>query len=309
LQGAVDVSPTGEYYKNLLDKLFDGIICVDQKKKITFWNKSAEKISGFSLPDVIGRSICSEIFTHCPENAGDCGGDSCPVEQTLNDGNTREGELYLVHQDGHRVPINCRIEPIHDSRGEITGAVQIFHDNSSRIAARTVIEKLRKLAMIDPLTGLANRRYLDKVIESKTDEMKRYNLNFGLVFIDIDHFKRINDKYGHEIGDRVLSNVAQNLSTVIRSSDIIGRWGGEEFIAVVLNLGRKELEVVADKMRKSVEDMETVSDNGGPVKVTISLGATLASSSDGLDKSGILKKADELLYASKNKGRNCVTIG
>jgi diguanylate cyclase (GGDEF)-like protein/PAS domain S-box-containing protein len=309
LQGAVAVSPTGDYYKNLLDKLFDGIVCVDRKKKITFWNKSAEKISGYSFPEVTGRSICTEIFTHCPEDSQDCQGGSCPIEQTLNDGNTREGELHLVHHDGHRVPINCRIEPIHDSRGEISGVVQIFHDNSSRIAARTVIEKLRKLALIDPLTGLANRRYLDKVIDSKTDEMKRYNLNFGLVFIDIDHFKRINDNYGHDIGDRVLSNVAQALSTVIRSSDLIGRWGGEEFVAVVLNLGRNELEVVADKMRRSIENMETASDNGGPVKVTISLGATLASASDGLDKSGILKKADELLYASKNKGRNCVTIG
>ena len=303
------MSPTVDYYKNLLDKLFDGIVCVDRKKKITFWNKSAEKISGFSFTDAIGKSVCKELFTHCPiDTEHDCG-DQCPIGLTLADGNTREGELYLIHHEGHAVPVTCRIEPIHDSRGEVTGAVQIFHDNSSRIAARNVIEKLRKLALIDPLTGLANRRYLEKVIDSKTDEMKRYDLNFGLIFIDIDFFKKVNDRYGHDVGDKVLWSVAQNLSTVVRSSDIIGRWGGEEFIAVVLNLDGQELELVAEKMRKTVEALE-ISDNGaGSVKVTISLGATLATQEKGLDKMGILKKADELLYTSKNKGRNRVTLG
>ncbi len=302
------MSPTVDYYKNLLDKLFDGIVCVDRKKKITFWNRSAEKISGYSFNEAAGHSVCEELLTHCPTDSVAGCGDQCPVELTLADGNTREGELFLRHSEGHSVPVTCRIEPIHNARGEISGAVQIFHDNSSRIAARNVIEKLRKLALIDPLTGLANRRYLDKVLESKTDEMKRYNFSFGLVFIDIDHFKNVNDRYGHDVGDKVLWSVAQSLSTVVRSSDIIGRWGGEEFVAVVLNLGREELEVVAEKMRKTIEELE-IPGNGTPVSVTISLGATLATAENGLDKNGILRKADELLYASKNQGRNRVTLG
>ncbi|MBW7998339.1 MAG: sensor domain-containing diguanylate cyclase [Candidatus Glassbacteria bacterium] len=302
------MSPTVEYYKNLLDKLFDGIVCVDREKKITFWNKSAENISGYAFNDAVGSLVCSEIATHCPDMESDGCGDNCPIESTLKDGRTREAELFLLHHEGNRIPIACRIEPIHDADGKISGVVQIFHDNSSRIAARNVIEKLRKLALIDPLTGLANRRYLDKVIESKTDEMKRYDLDFGLMFIDIDHFKRVNDRYGHEVGDKVLWSVAQNLSTVIRLSDIVGRWGGEEFVAVVLNLGMGELEVVAEKMRKTIEGLE-IACNGDSVQVTISIGATLASSGEDMDKRAILKKADELMYASKNKGRNQVTIG
>ncbi len=302
------MSPTEDYYKNLLDKLFDGIVCVDRKKNVTFWNRSAEKISGFSLNEAVGHSVCEKLLTHCPtDNESGCG-PKCPVDLTLADGNTREGELFLKHRDGHNVPVTCRIEPIHDSRGDINGAVQIFHDNSSRIAARNVIEKLRKLALIDPLTGLANRRYLENVLETKTDEMKRYDFSFGLLFIDIDHFKNVNDLYGHDVGDKVLWGVAQNLSTVVRSSDIIGRWGGEEFVAVVLNLGREELVMVAEKMRKTVEELQ-IPVNGTNVNVTISLGATLAIPEDKLDKSSILKKADELLYTSKNEGRNRVTFG
>jgi diguanylate cyclase (GGDEF)-like protein/PAS domain S-box-containing protein len=302
------VSPTVDYYKNLLNKLFDGIVCVDRNKKITFWNRSAEKISGYSFNEAAGRSVCDELFTHCPSDDVSGCGEECPLDLTLSDGNTREGELFLRHHDGHSVPVTCRIEPIHNARGENSGAVQIFHDNSSRIAARNVIEKLRKLALIDPLTGLANRRYLDKVLDSKTDEMKRYDFSFGLIFIDIDLFKNVNDRYGHDVCDKVLWNVAQSLSTVVRSSDIIGRWGGEEFVAVVLNLGRDELEVVAEKMRKTIEELE-IPGNGAPVNVTISLGATLATAENGLDKNGILRKADELLYTSKNQGRNRVTLG
>ncbi len=302
------MSPSVDYYKNLLDRLFDGIFCVDRKKKITFWNKSAEKISGYLYNDIAGDTVCESLLTHCPDESVSGCAEQCPIELTLADGNTREGDLFLRHRDGRSVPVTCRIEPIHDSRGQISGAVQIFHDNSSRIAARNVIEKLRKLAMIDPLTGLANRRYLDNVLQSKTDEMKRYDLSFGLVFIDIDHFKNINDRHGHDAGDQVLRSVAQNLSTVVRSSDIIGRWGGEEFLAVVLNLGQEELEVVAEKMRKAVEELETDA-NDGPISVTISLGATLATAGNGLDKNGILRKVDELLYTSKDQGRNRVTVG
>lgn len=302
------MSPSIDYYKNLLDKLFDCIVCVDSEKKITFWNRSAEKLSGYPFSEVAGRSVCEAMLIHCPtESVSGCG-EQCPLELVFSDGDTRESELFLRHREGHSVPITCRIEPIRDSRGEISGAVQVFHDNSSRIAARSVIEKLRKLALIDPLTGLVNRRYLERVLESKTDEMKRYDLSFGLVFIDVDHFKKVNDRYGHDTGDKVLRGVAQSLSTVVRSSDVIGRWGGEEFVAIVQNLGRGELEVVAEKMRKTVEELK-IDNDGEPISVTISLGATLASAEDGLDKSGILRKADRLLYTSKDQGRNRVTIG
>ena len=242
-----------EYYKSLLDKLFDGILCVDKTKTVTFWNKSAEKISGYAASEVIGRVICDEILTHTDRN-GNSLCKECLIDQCLEDGQTKEGEYSIVHKEGHRVPIACRIEPIHEERGGISGAVQIFHDNTSRVAARSVIEKLRKLALIDPLTGLANRRYLEKVLESKTEEMKRYGLAFGLLFIDIDHFKEVNDQYGHDMGDKVLWAVARNMSTVVRSSDIVGRWGGEEFIGVILNVNSEQLQVVAEKIRSGIEE-------------------------------------------------------
>lgn len=297
-----------DYYRNLLDKLYDGIVCVDRNKTITFWNKSAENISGFSISEVVGRVNCRDIMAQANgAQQGDPGQPSSILEQTLSDGVAREGEYYIKHKEGHRVPIACKVEPVHDARGQISGAVQIFHDNSSRVAARNVIERLRKLALVDPLTGLANRRYIDKILESKTDEMKRYGLAFGVLFIDIDHFKLVNDHYGHEMGDKVLWTISRSMSVILRSSDILGRWGGEEFVAVVLNVDRDGLLRVAEKMRSEIEKIK-IQENGQAFNVTISIGATLAEPGSGRDKNVILKKADELLYVSKNSGRNRVTI-
>ncbi|OGF97656.1 MAG: hypothetical protein A3F83_08605 [Candidatus Glassbacteria bacterium RIFCSPLOWO2_12_FULL_58_11] len=298
-----------DYYRNLLDKLFDGIFCVDRNRTITFWNKSAENISGYSISEVVGRVSCREIVaqTNGAQRTDSGEPPQSILEQTLNDGVAREGEYYIKHKEGHRVPVACKVEPIHDARGQISGAVQIFHDNSSRVAARSVIEKLRKLALIDPLTGLANRRYIDKILEGKTDEMKRYGMSFGVLFIDIDHFKQVNDHYGHEMGDKVLWTISRGMSIILRSSDVLGRWGGEEFVAVVLNVDREGLMRVAEKMRSEIEKIQ-IQENGQAFNVTISIGATLVEPGTGMDKNLILKKADELLYVSKNNGRNRVTL-
>ena len=296
-----------EYYKNLLDKLFDGVVCIDRNKTITYWNKASAKITGHPASDVIGCAVCSEILGHSEADGDDLCKSSCIIEKTLSDGVAREGEYYIRHKEGHRVPVATKLEPVLDADGQISGVVQIFHDNSSRVAARNVIEKLRKLAMIDQLTGLANRRYVEKLLESKTDEMKRYGLRFGVLFIDIDHFKNVNDSYGHDIGDKVLWTVSRSMSTNIRSSDILGRWGGEEFVAIILNVDRDGLYLVAEKLRSSIENVK-IKENGHALNVTVSIGAILADPESKPDKDDILKKADELLYESKTNGRNRVTI-
>jgi len=296
-----------QYYKNLLDKLFDGIVCIDLNKTITYWNKAAERIAGHSAGEVTGRAACSEILSHTDREGCNLCQDSCIIEKTLGDGVMRQGEYYIKHKEGHRIPIALRLEPVYNVKNQISGVVQIFHDNSSRIAARNVIEKLKKLAMIDPLTGLANRRFIDKLLESKTDEMKRYGLRFGVLYIDIDHFKNVNDNYGHDIGDKVLWAVSRNMSTIIRSSDILGRWGGEEFVAIILNVDRDELYLVAEKLRSCIEKAK-IREDGHALNVTISIGASLADPKTVPDKESILKKADKLLYESKSQGRNRVSI-
>ncbi len=300
------------YYKNLLDNLYDAIYCVDLNRKIIFWNKAAEAMTGYSEEEALGKVSTIQVRMHDnaegSESEGQCLS-ACLVEQTLVDGKPREFDCFITNRNGRRIPVAARVSPILGPEARVIGAVQIFRDNSARIATQQVIEKLKTLAMLDPLTGLANRRYIEKIIDAKTDELRRYGLRFGLLFIDIDHFKNINDRFGHDAGDKVLWSVSRNMSSIIRASDILGRWGGEEFIALILNVSQEKLSQVAEKMRQHVED-DVVTSNGESLRVTISIGGVLAEPADKpeVDRDSLMRRADELMYECKKGGRNRVAI-
>ncbi|MBN2289926.1 MAG: GGDEF domain-containing protein [Candidatus Glassbacteria bacterium] len=297
---------TKSYYKNLLNNLHDGMLCVDLDRKITFWNKSAEHLTGFSEKEVLGKDASEEVMVHFDEQGRRKKETICQLGQTMADGKPRKTEFFFKHRQGHFMPVLARISPIKDSRQGISGAVQVFSDNTSEIETQRAIDQLEKQALIDPLTGLANRRYIDKVLDNKIDETHRYGLRFGLLFIDIDHFKTINDTYGHQAGDLVLQTVSNTMSNVIRSSDILGRWGGEEFVVVVLNVQEKQLAAVAEKMRESVAKTRTEY-KGRQIEATISLGAAISKQNRKDTKEDLLKRADDLMYTSKLNGRNQVS--
>jgi diguanylate cyclase (GGDEF)-like protein len=134
--------------------------------------------------------------------------------------------------------------------------------------------------------------------------MWRYGWQFGIVLIDIDHFKNVNDLYGHEIGDRALKMVAQTLLKNLRSFDVIGRWGGEEFLAIIMNVRKDPLRSIANRFRVLVEQ-SSFSVGNDIVQVTISLGTTLARSDD--TTADLLKRVETLMYQSKSGGRNRVS--
>ena len=123
----------------------------------------------------------------------------------------RNVEVYLHHKHGYRVPVSVCTNPMLDLSGKVIGAVEIFSDNSPKLAITQKIKELEKMALLDPLTELANRRYIESNIQTKLDEMNRYDWPLGILFMDIDRFKNINDSYGHDIGDKVLIMVSNTL--------------------------------------------------------------------------------------------------
>ncbi len=217
-----------------------------------------------------------------------------------------KAEVHLSHKDGHRVPVLVRATPFINGKGKIVGAVEIFSDNTDKITALQLVEELQRKVFLDPLTDLANRRYVEMNLQGKADEMSRYGWQFGVIMMDIDHFKDVNDRYGHDIGDEALKMVARTLLHSSRSSDLVGRWGGEEFIAVITNTNVQKVHAIAERYRSLVEQ------SGLPlgddtISVTISAGATMAAPGESLET--VIKRADKLLYASKDAGRNRVTTG
>jgi len=289
----------------LLDHLYDGIYLLNSDRKIEFWSRGSERITGFSAEDVVGRTCADNVLCHT-DGEGRCLCDeSCPVSATLIDGQDREAEVYLHHKDGHRMPVFVRVFPVRGDDGGVIGAAEVFSDVPDRQRLSREVEELHHLAMLDPVTQLANRHYLQARLTSRLAETRRYGGAVGVLFGDIDHFKRVNDTFGHDVGDQALKMVADTLANMTRSFDTIGRWGGDEFLAVVVNVDRDQLLTIADRVRKLIEQSFLFAD-GGEVRVSASFGAAIAGSEETIES--LIVRADRCLYQSKASGRNRVTL-
>jgi diguanylate cyclase (GGDEF)-like protein/PAS domain S-box-containing protein len=298
--------PTEKFYKDLLENLYDGVYFVDLDRKITFWNKGAERISGYAPEQVLGLHCHDDLLQHVDENGTHLCHDGCPLKATIEDGNSRESEIYLRHADGFRVPVLVRTSPIHDKKGKIIGAVEIFSNNQTVLKMKRRVSKLEQTVIYDALTQIGNRKHIELKIKSALQEYQLMRIPFGILFIDIDHFKSINDTFSHLIGDKVLRAVANTLRLNLRETDTCGRWGGEEFLTLVLDINKETLKAITEKLRSLVEKTEISTEMGNPI-VTISIGATLVRPGDTLES--LIYRADKLMYKSKANGRNCISIG
>ncbi len=293
-------------YQRIIENLNDGLYFVDNNRIITYWNNAAERITGFSAKEVIGTSCGDNILTHVDEQGQLLCSGMCPLAHTLADEKMREAQVWLHHKKGHRVPVLVRVSPITDQYGKVIGGIELFTDISDFAANAVRVKELEKLAYLDHLTGLANRSYIERELAARFGEKERYNLPFGILFMDIDHFKLFNDQFGHDAGDDVLKFLAGTFTANTRPFDIYGRWGGEEFIGIIRNVDAGALEKMGNRLRALVESAYLVR---GTEKhhVTISIGAAVANADDTMDN--LIKRADILLYKSKEAGRNRLTIG
>jgi len=171
---------------------------------------------------------------------------------------------------------------------------------------KNIDKELLKMAMFDRLTGIPNRRYLELKLRTFLSNYKTLGKKFGVIFFDIDNFKKFNDTYGHNCGDVALRTVGKVLKKVLRSKDVFGRWGGEEFMAIIDDADEKALYSSAERIRKAVEKTPVECANK-ILRATVSIGTTVVRENDTVDS--IVKRADDLMYQSKQKGKNTVTIG
>jgi diguanylate cyclase (GGDEF)-like protein/PAS domain S-box-containing protein len=293
-------------FERIIENLHDGLYFVDRDRVITYWNKAAEQISGFTANEVVGKSCSDNILTHIDSEGNSLCTGMCPLAGTIADGKPREAEIYMHHKDGHRIPVSVRISTLTDRDGNIIGGVELFTDVSNKATNELRVKELEKLALLDNLTLLANRNYIEREIQSRFEEKNRFNVPFGILFIDIDRFKKFNDIYGHYVGDDVLKFVANTFVANARPFDFYGRWGGEEFIGIIRNINSQDLELLGNRLRYLVENSYIIHENE-KLYVTISIGATLVNENDTLNS--LIKRADTFLYKSKAAGRNCLTIG
>ncbi len=289
-------------YKTILDSLYDGVYMVDHNRRIVYWNRGAERLSGYKAEEIVGKN-CADNFLRHVDAAGHqlCKG-LCPLARTLRDGESREDTVYLHHKQGHRMPISVRIAPLHDESGEITGAVEVFTDITARENILCELNDLRHQSLRDPLTGLGNRRAAEEEFQRRSLDLQRYQIPFGFFFIDVDHFKAVNDAHGHETGDRALVMVGKTLVSALRAVDTVCRWGGEEFLAIVPRMDPATLAIVGERMRRLVQSSSLPLPTGGELVLTVSIGGVMADADDSLDS--LVARADAMMYEAKRGGRN-----
>ena len=173
---------------------------------------------------------------------------------------------------------------------------------------KAMVEELKLLASTDPMTKLYNRRYFTKISEHTLDLSKREKQNLSVIMLDIDKFKNINDTYGHGVGDEVIINLANKLIDHQRKSDVVCRYGGEEFVILLPNTSLDGAKIVAEKIRQDIESLTMKFPLNGDLKFTVSLGISQVNIESENNIELALKRADDALYTAKESGRNSVCI-
>ena len=292
----------------LQNRIFNDNVCsskTDLDGNITYVSDAFCKLTGYSCEELISKkhNILKDSQTS-QELYKD-------LWLTISSGHIWKGEVKNVKKDGSEYWINAVISPILDNKSNIVAYESIIKDTTLKKVLKGFNEKLEKevkkqtqklekLAITDKLTSLYNRVKLDDDLESNYKHYQDFNENFAVIIIDIDFFKNVNDTHGHQVGDTVLCEISELIKRSVRSTDIVGRWGGEEFMIICPQADKNNAYEVAENIRKKIE----VYDFSRVGKLTISAGVCDIASEKNLDS--MVSKADTLLYNAKHSGRNSV---
>lgn len=288
----------------IIKNLEVGVYVVSPERKILFWNHKATEITGYKPEEVIGTHCQDDLLKHVDGEGTELCLNNCPLVETIKDGQVRKALVYLRHKFGYRLPVRIKTLPVWVDK-KIKGAIEFFQENTEELNLLEELRESRERTLMCPLTEIGNRRYIELVLTHRLAEAKRLGNKLGVLFIDIDDFKHVNDAYGHLIGDIVLQMVARTIVKIMRPYDFVGRWGGEEIVVVAPHVNQDELYALGERIRNliSTSSIKTMHAHLG---VTISVGATLSQNEDTADS--IIERADQMMYESKRNGKNQVTI-
>jgi diguanylate cyclase (GGDEF)-like protein/PAS domain S-box-containing protein len=281
-----------------LDSIGDAVLSTDVAGNVSYLNRVAEGLTGWSRAEAAGRPL-AEIFQIIDGITREPAPN--PMEHAI-EANATVGltmNCVLIRRDGQESAIEDAAAPIHDSDGELTGAVIVFRDVN---AARALALKMSHLAQHDTLTDLPNRALLTQRLIQAIALADRHSRQLAVLFLDLDHFKNVNDTLGHAIGDKLLQSVGERLGSCVRKSDTVCRQGGDEFIVLLSEVGgRTGAARSAEKIITAVAATHPI--DGNDINIGSSIGISLYPD-DGQDPGTLLKAADTAMYAAKERGRN-----
>jgi diguanylate cyclase (GGDEF)-like protein/PAS domain S-box-containing protein len=300
-QAESEIARLSQWNELLLNSAGEGIYGVDHEGLCTFINPAALAILGYGRDEVIGKNQ-HIVFHHHHKDGTPYPAEECPIYQTLRDGIRRSVEDAFIRKNGEIFPVQLTVTPMHEN-GQIVGVEAVFQDIAQR---KEMEQELIRLATTDSLTGMANRRHFIEQMDIELAHFVRFKQPAAFLMVDIDHFKSVNDTYGHATGDFVLRHFAELARQRLRRVDLLGRLGGEEFGMLLPGTDAEGAKLFAERFRNYVADTPAQSGEG-PIPFTISIGIAIFESKD-TATDGIMARADMALYRAKADGRNRVVL-
>lgn len=297
-----------EYCVQIFHTIDAGIVILDTEMNVVQWNRWMEQRSGVSFTEITGRPLLDFFPTL---------GDKSFLRAFKTVVMLGAPHFFPQRIYGHLFPFkpasvlggsfefmrqNCMMFPLRDEEGAVVRVYIAVHDVTDSASSE---KRLMTTSMRDPLTGAYNRKFLDWRLRQEIDRARRYKRPLGVIMTDIDRFKRINDTWGHQCGDEVLRGFARRLLGALRTTDLLVRYGGEEFCCLLPETDLDSAAFVAERLRKTVEAAPF---QFGEIQVSVTASFGVSSLEEAASDGEIISKADEALYEAKSAGRNRVTV-
>jgi len=291
------------FLETIFHSIRDPFIILDRDYTIVRANEAYADLKHIALEDLLER----QCYRVTRSRSSVC--EECVVSRTFRSGDPSAKEKKVLTKHGTDEWIEIYTYPIVNEVHEVTHVIEYVRNITDRKRAeeerQLFIRELETLSSLDTLTGLLNRRMLFDRLSREIVRVRRYNVELALIFCDLDYFKEINDTHGHRVGDAVLQQTSEILRKSLRSSDIIGRYGGDEFLVILPGTSLKGAHDLAERIRAAVQDMQYEVCEGQSVSITMSIGVICYTGGEA-DVDALINRIDTALYVSKRSGKNRV---
>jgi diguanylate cyclase (GGDEF)-like protein/PAS domain S-box-containing protein len=301
VSSTTDAAPS-LFEKKLIDNMHDGVVFVDSQATILLWNTGAERLTGVSSAAACGRTFMPNLMEMCNNREQPIANEDCPVAQAISTGVQWLGRVSIVGRQGRHVAVDLHAIPVRSNDGAIHGATVLLHDVSSETSLEEKCQALHAQVAKDPMTQVANRAEFDRMLNNFVAAHQESSLPCSLIMCDLDHFKSINDTYGHQAGDEAIITFASLLKSMCRSGDLVARYGGEEFAILCADCTNAAAARKADGIRETLSEVKHI--KLGDRNITASFGVTELQTGDTPET--MLRRADRALLQAKDQGRNQV---
>ncbi|HVT30018.1 MAG TPA: diguanylate cyclase [Lacipirellulaceae bacterium] len=302
-QSGAPADPTPSLFETkLIDNMHDGVVFVDSQATILLWNTGVERLTGVSSAAACGRTLLPSLVDMCNGREQRIANEDCPVAHAIATGVQWLGRVSIMGRQGRHVAVDLHAIPVRSNDGAIHGATVLLHDVSSETSLEEKCQALHAQVAKDPMTQVANRAEFDRMLNNFVAAHQESNLPCSLIMSDLDHFKAINDTYGHQAGDKAIIIFASLLKTMCRSGDLVARYGGEEFAILCADCTNAAAARKAEAIRQALAAVKHA--GLANQSFTASFGVTELQPGDTPET--MLRRADRALLQAKDQGRNQV---